>query len=196
MRSPRQEVCGAGLHDLTDPANVGLSRRAGGRTSRYCRPCSLRRARSRYAKKERPKRPWRAPREALVVLQAIANGESPAEAAERLKLSRDTVHDCLRRLRAGYGADTNAAAVFAALAAKDIKPARRQPLPPRNSVTRGHTRSLLRLLRGERGPLKPGSKEHERMMDDLYAWSEAHAVSVLVAAGIITAIPSMEKEAA
>ena len=40
----RQEVCGNG-HDLTEPENVILIRRAQGKTERACRPCANRRKR-------------------------------------------------------------------------------------------------------------------------------------------------------
>lgn len=191
MGSPRQTVCGAGLHDLRDPANVGTYRRHCGRVSRFCKPCNKRRTKDRWKRRReaastpmRRQRPVRA--SAPGMLQAHADGESVQEIAERLGITPDAVYGCLARQRARYGVQSNAAAVAYALAAEDIRPVKGQPLPPRTSTTRGHTRSLLRLIRGERRTRAPGARR-ERMLDDLYAFSEAHAVSALWAAGIITA---------
>ncbi|WP_125511215.1 hypothetical protein [Streptomyces sp. WAC 01529] len=192
MPPARRSVCGAGLHDLTDPANVGFYKRKCGHTTRYCLPCSHRRSQE-HRRRERKaalelapvvRRPRRGG--GLGILQAVADGETADEAAEQLALTRDAVHGCLVRLRRRYGVASTAAAVAVALATGDISPVRGQPLPPRNNTTRNHARSLLRLLRGERAPRGHGAA-YERMLDDLYAFSEPHAVSVLWKARIITA---------
>ncbi len=186
-------MCGAGLHDLTDPGNVRTYRRSGGRTMRFCRPCALRRSRERRTRGRTPvpspsrTGPRPARRSVLGILQALARGETAAEIADRLGMTCDAVEDCLDMQRRRYGARSLAAAVLAGLARGEIRPLGwEHPLPPRNNTTRNHTRSLLRLVRGERTACAAGPA-HERMMDDLYAWHEPHAVSVLWAAGIITA---------
>ena len=44
-----QQLCGAGLHDLTDPKNVRLIKR-GNKVERECRPCQNKRAREWWRK--------------------------------------------------------------------------------------------------------------------------------------------------
>jgi hypothetical protein len=44
------DVCGAGLHDMTDPDNVNLVKR-GNKTERQCRQCQNKRQRDRWRAK-------------------------------------------------------------------------------------------------------------------------------------------------
>ncbi len=197
MTRRRRTVCKAGKHDLTDPENVGESVRRNGRVNRYCKPCHLKRCRDWKRKRREATLPGgRRPvlDSELRVLQAIADGLSLEEITDRDGLTLGSVRTHLYRLRGRYGVASTAAAVAAGLARGDIKPVRHGPFPPRNNITRDHTRSLLRLVRGDREPCRgPGAEPHARMMDDLYAWSEPHAVSVLWAAGIITAADLPER---
>lgn len=205
MGPPRRTACGAGEHDLTDPANVGTARRSSGAVHRYCLPCNRRRkqewrARQRKARGPAPQR-RRGPRtKTLDALQAVADGAALPEAAEELGVTPRGVRDSLDRLRRHYGVRSTAAAVAAALARREIRPVRRtvQPLPQPGAAAEGHAQSLLLLIRGGRGPLRPGGRRHGQLLDDCYAFSEPHAVSVLWAAGFITAgdIRPLEKEAA
>ncbi|MEU6674786.1 DUF433 domain-containing protein [Streptomyces sp. NPDC046925] len=193
MGPPRRTLCGAGEHDLRNPDNVGTYKRRGRADTHFCLPCNRRRGAERR-RRERAQLPplvpltRRPPRGgALSVLQAIADGMSVTEICERYPgLSPDGVRECLRRQRRRYGAGTTAAAVGCGLAAGDICPARgAQPFPEPCEAVQRHVRSLLRLLRGERRPMSP--RRAQAMLDDLYAFSEPHAVSVLWRVRLITA---------
>lgn len=50
-----ETVCRAGLHDLTDPDNVQIIRRANGKIERMCKPCGNARSR-KWWRKNRGKR--------------------------------------------------------------------------------------------------------------------------------------------
>lgn len=186
MSSPRRDWCRKGLHDLRDPANVTWRKDGKGRRHRCCREC--RNASNKQYMRAQRRAASSQPAIGRAALQLIADGATYAEAAEIAALSPGTLDDQLVHVRRRYGVTSTAAAVYAALMCGDITPVRRarQPLPSRNNTTRNHARSLTALLRGERTARRgrQGAGQ-QQMLDDLYAFTEAHAVSVLWAAGML-----------
>ncbi|MFH8405543.1 LuxR C-terminal-related transcriptional regulator [Streptomyces sp. NPDC018019] len=121
------------------------------------------------------------------VLQLLADGLSGSEIAERLWLARLTVRDRLmKNIRLKYGVASNAAAVAQGLKRGAVRPDPAGRRLPRTKAVRDGARSVIRLVKGERRPRHDRSRALQAMLDGLYAWSEAHAVSLLWSAGHIT----------
>ncbi|MEU0808660.1 LuxR C-terminal-related transcriptional regulator [Streptomyces sp. NPDC005970] len=130
---------------------------------------------------------YRPTRQQLEYLQALADGLTVLEVAERLYVSLNAVHNGLYDLRRKYGVGSNAAAVAQGLKRGTIRPDRKTGKGlPRNNSVRTHTRSIRALVRGERAPYRGNAAALARELDTLLSWSEAHAVSVLWGAGRLT----------
>lgn len=122
-------------------------------------------------------------------LQHLADGLTYEETAQALYLSMNSLmRGVLYRVRLKYGVGSTAAAVAQGLKRGLIKPDRATAkLLRKNSLTRMHTRSVIRLAKGERPQYVQGGKALDVLLDTLCAWSEPHAVSVLWGAGLMTA---------
>jgi DNA-binding CsgD family transcriptional regulator len=151
---------------------------------RYCLPCEV-----------AARRAGTLPRLALTpsvrqleILQALADGLSDEEIAERDSVTVDGVRQSVMRARRKLRVTpTLSAAVAVCLAHELIKPDTSGPQPPRSAETAPYAASVLALVQGRRRPMSPKDVQRLRLLDALYAWSEPHAVSVLWAAGTITA---------
>lgn len=123
----------------------------------------------------------------LTYLQAIADGLTLEEVAEREHVTPNTVRNGLYEVRTKYGVASNAAAVAQGLKRGTVRPDRAtaKRLPYR--VPAAAVRDVRALVLGERIPHKAHGKQIWRTLDPLMSWTEAHAVSVLWAAGRLTA---------
>lgn len=176
-----RNLCRRGLHSMTDPANVIRRTRD---NWRECRACRNARAR---AKRDPARPPSVLTSEQTQALQMTADGMCNTEAGEVLYVTPGAVRARLRSVQQRLGTQTTAAAVGAALALGLITPARGGPLPCEGPATAPWVASVRDLIQGRRPLLGPRTWERRRLLDVLYAWSEPHAVSVLWAAGLITA---------
>lgn len=184
MGRPRQDWCGRGLHSLKDPRNVAFRRKADGMPRRYCLPCEVAGRRAAPL----PRLTHAPGARQLAILQGRADGLSDEEVAERDGISVGAVRQNTLRARRTLRVVPNiASAVAVCLAYGLIKPDTSGPLPPKGAETAPYIASVLDLVQGRRGPLSPKDVQRLRLLDALYAWSEPHAVSVLWAAGVITA---------
>lgn len=126
----------------------------------------------------------------LEVLQLIADGLTPEEIAVHLYISTSSVRQRLHRLRAKYGANSTVAAVAQGLKKGTLRPDKRTAKTLRG--TRRVERSVIAAYVGyviseniptqERAPSEPVLKERQV----IHAATDAHAVSILWAAGYIT----------
>lgn len=174
---PRRKFCVKGLHRMRG-RNVQVEVHRGRYLSRRCRACRN----DRVRRTQGPLTPGQ-----LWALQSRADGLSAEEAAEEWGSSRRDIHKKLERTRQRLGVESDAAAVALGLKAKLITPDTSGPLPPRSDETAPWVASVLDLVHGRRKPYPWRSGELNRLLDVLYAWDEAHAVSVLWAAGLIKA---------
>jgi DNA-binding CsgD family transcriptional regulator len=183
----KQEWCGKGLHRLDDPANVYVSTNAAGRVKRTCRPCE--RARRRQAASPKPYRPhlyYRPTPQQLAILQCLADGLTVEETAERMQFSVANIAGHLQAVHRKYGVSNHAAAVAQALKRNLIQPDRATAKRLRRRVHVKHVEALRRLIRSERMAYRPFDRRLVEMLDVTLSWTEAHAVSVLWAAGRLT----------
>ncbi|MBW8087767.1 helix-turn-helix transcriptional regulator [Streptomyces hygroscopicus subsp. hygroscopicus] len=123
----------------------------------------------------------------LVYLQALADGLTVEEIAERLCVTPNAVRNGLDAIRRKYGVSSTPAAVAQGLKRGAIRPDRKTGKRlPRSNAVRTHVRSIRALVRGERPPHKGHAVALGRELDVLLSWSESHAVSVLWGAGRLT----------
>ncbi|WP_340376451.1 LuxR C-terminal-related transcriptional regulator [Streptomyces sp. SS7] len=177
-----QQWCGKGLHSFDDPENVYLSREANGRVKRACRPCTRERCRKPF----RPYLNYRPTPQQLAILQCLADGLTVEETAEHMQFSVANIAGHLQSVHRKYGVKNHAAAVAQALKRGLIRPdkATAKRLPYR--IPRKHVEALRVLMRSERMAYRPYDKRLPELLDACMSWTEAHAVSVLWAAGRLT----------
>ncbi|NEB04517.1 hypothetical protein G3I78_36525 [Streptomyces sp. SID13726] len=122
----------------------------------------------------------------VLYLQGLADGLTLDEIAERENVTLNTVHNGLGEARIKYGVSSNAAAVAQGLKRGVLKADRvtARRLPAR--VPRAAVEDVRALVRGERLPHKAHAARIWQTLDPLMSWTEAHAVSVLWAAGRLT----------
>jgi len=129
---------------------------------------------------------YRVTAQQVVYLQGLADGLTTEEVAEQEHISPNAVRLALGEVRAKYGVSSNAAAVAQGLKrgvlTADRATARRLPY----RVPAVPVEDIRALVRGERLPHKAHAARIWRTLDPLMSWTEAHAVSVLWAAGKIT----------
>ncbi|MEU9654832.1 LuxR C-terminal-related transcriptional regulator [Streptomyces chartreusis] len=122
----------------------------------------------------------------VIYLQGLADGLTLDEIAERENVTLNTVRNGLCEARTKYGVSSNAAAVAQGLKRGVLKADRdtARRLPYR--VPAAAVEDVRALVRGERLPHKAHGARIWRTLDPLMSWTEAHAVSVLWAAGRLT----------
>lgn len=126
----------------------------------------------------------------LEVLQLIADGITPEEIAIHLYISASTVRQRLRRLRRKYGVNSTVAAVAQGLKKGTLGPDKRTAKTLRG--TRRVERSVIAAYVGyvisENVPAqeRPPSESVLKERQVIHAATDAHAVSILWAAGYIT----------
>lgn len=193
-RAP-QLWCGKGLHRLDDPENVYVSRttsRSSG-IKRQCRPCTRKRD---HKKRFRPRLHYRPTPQQYAILQLLADGLTVEEIAETMVLSVPTIAGHLQDIHRKYGVKNHAAAVAQALKRGMVQPDRKtaKRLPYR--IHSKHIEALRVLIRSERMSYRGYDKRLPVLLDACMSWTEAHAVSVLWAAGRLTAkdVPQTRNE--
>ncbi|MEU4150842.1 LuxR C-terminal-related transcriptional regulator [Streptomyces sp. NPDC026659] len=122
----------------------------------------------------------------ITYVQALADGLSVEEIAEREHVTPNTVHNGMVELRRKWGVSSNAAAVAQGLKRGVLRADRATAKRLPRRISPRHVEDVRALVRGERLPHKGHKQALWRLLDPLMSWSEAHAVSVLWAAGRIT----------
>lgn len=154
---------------------------------------SWRKRRGRSRGKTGQQLKYRPTPEEVRTLQAIALGATYADICEAEFCTRSLPRNRMENVRIKYGVNSNAAAVAQGLKRgvirADREGAKNIPASPwlrsRKGINR-HAASVIALVQGKRRQYGDNTHALRRELDVLCAWSEAHAVSVLWAAGLIT----------